>query len=55
MVSAASHAVDPTPLAVRKVEAAVAKVRSLPAALGRRSRGVGGRVDWWNGGMGRDG
>ena len=45
MVSAASHAVDPTPLAARKVEAAVVKGRSLPAALGRRSRGVGGRVD----------
>ncbi len=45
VVSVASHAVDPIALVVRKVEAAVAKVRSLPVALGRRSRGVGGLVD----------
>jgi hypothetical protein len=49
VVSAASHAVDPIALVAKKVGAAVVKGRSLPAALGRRSRGVGGRVEWWNG------
>ena len=38
VVSAASHAVDPIALVAKKVGAAVAKGRSLPAALGRRSR-----------------
>ena len=38
VVSVASHAVDPIALVAKKVGAAVAKGRSLPAALGRRSR-----------------